>query len=195
MGKYIPSSSPLRPRQSPPPSQHSRLLEIAQRADIFLSQDNQPFATVPTSGNTVPLYSAIFRSWLTQTFEENGFLPSPAQYGAILRHLDEEAHNCPAIHPIHTRTALNGPATYRFDLANPDNQAIEINGKQWSIVYNLGCRFRRPQSSQPFPKPDDNPVHLHKFLERLFSIKESDAQALSVWLVAAMLPDLTPPAN
>ena len=200
MGKYIPSAnflpsprSPLRPRKLAEPSQHSRLFEIAQRADIFLTPNQQPFATVPTSGNTVPLYSAIFRSWLTLAFEENGYRPSAAQYGAVLRALDEENHNSPRINPVHIRTALNGPATYRFDLAGTENEAIEINGKEWKTVYNLGCRFRRPQSSKPFPKPDDNPVQLYKFLERLFSLKESDAHALSVWLVAAMLPDLTPP--
>ena len=155
--------------------------------------NNQPFATVPLTGNTVPLYSAIFRSWLTQAFGENGYIAGPAQYGAVLRRLDKDAHESPVIHPVHTRTALHGHNTYRFDLANSDNEAIEINGKGWNIVHNPDCHFRRPQSSQPLPKPVDNPVQLYKFLERLFSIKESDAHALSVWLVAAMLPDLTPP--
>ena len=184
------------PSSHPPqstPSQHALLLNIARRADLFLSPDHQPYATIPLSGNTVPLYSPIFRTWLSQAFEERGFLPTPAQTGAVLRKLDEDAHGYPIIHPVHIRTALNAPHTYRLDLANPASQAIEINGKQWTTVDNLDCRFRRPQSSIQFAKPEETSAPLYKFIERAFHLKTDDAHALSTWLVAAMLPDLTPP--
>ena len=177
----------------PEPSVHSILLNIARRAHIFLTPEGQPHVTVPLSGNTVPLFSPIFRDWLSQTFEERGFLPSASQYGAVMRKLEEDAHACPVPFPVHIRTAIHRRHTYRFDLDNSSNEAIEVNGKQWAVVNNENCRFRRPVSSLPLPTPEPNKAPIEKFLMRLFSIKEPQAQMLVTWLIAAMLPNLKPP--
>ena len=175
------------------PTEHSLLLNIARRAHLFLTPDGQPHVTVPLTGNTVPLYSPIFRDWLSQAFEERGFLPSSAQYGAVLRKLDADAHTAPHTFPVHIRAARNGHHTYRIDLDNSQNEAIEVNGKQWSTTYNENCRFRRPQASLPLPTPTPNNAPIEKFLMRLFSITEPNAQMLATWLVSALLPDLKPP--
>ena len=176
-----------------PPTEHTLLLNIARRATIFVSPDFQPHATIPLNGNTVPIASPTFRTWLSQAFEERGFIPSPAQTGAVLRKLCEDALAYPIIQPVHIRTAPSAPHTYRLDLANPASEAIEINGKEWTTVYNLDCRFRRPLASIAYPTPENTEAPFHKFLERLFHLSEPIAQALSTWMVAAMLPDLTPP--
>ena len=176
------------------PSQHSILLNIARRAHIFLTPDQQPYATVPLTGNTVPLYSATFRTWLSQAFEERGFLPSASQFGTVLRKLDEDAHNgnTPQL-TVHLRTACHGNHSYRIDLDNLQNEAVEINGKQWSTTYNENCRFTRPQSAFSLPKPAETKAEIHKFLMPMFNITEPNAQMLVSWLVSALLPDLKPP--
>ena len=175
-----------------PVSAHLRLLEISSRAKLFLTPDKQPHASL--GDNTVPLYSAMFRSWLSDRFEYHGFFPSPAQYGAVLRKLDDDAHKGADTLQVHLRTALTTkPHHYRYDLANQDSEAIAINGKQWSIVPDLSCAFRRPQSSIKLPKPVKSKVPIHFFLMDLFHIKQEQVQTLANWLVAAMLPDLKPP--
>ena len=150
-----------------------------------------PFPSL--DGNTVPLHSPAFRRWLTHAFAQNGYFPNPSQYGAVVRRLDEDARLHPAIHPVNIRSATIKPNTYRLDLANRENEAIEINGKQWSTTHNPDSRFRRPQASIPFPKPKETKAQIHKFLELIFNISEPVAQTLVNWLVAAMLPDLKPP--
>ena len=177
----------------PEPSVHSILLNIARRAHIFLSPDGQPHATIPLSGNTVPIYNQLFRDWLSLAFEERGFLPSSAQYGAVLRKLDEDARTCPQPLPVHIRAALGTNRTYHLDLDNSANEAIEINGKQWTTTYNDTCRFHRTEDAIPLPAPEPNTGPIHAFLMRLFSITEPNAQMLATWLVSAMLPDLKPP--
>ena len=180
-------------KPAPEPSEHSILLAIARRAHLFLTPEGQPHVTVPISGNTVPLHSPIFRDWLSPTFEQHGFLPSAAQYGAVMRKLEQDAHANPVPSPVHVRTALSAPHTYRIDLQNAAGEAIEVNGKQWTITPNETCRFRRPASSLPLPTPEPNKAPIEKFLMRLFSIKEPQAQMLATWLVSAMLPNLKPP--
>ena len=184
------------PRSHPPiakPSEHSILLNLARRALIFLAPDGQPYATIPLSGNTVPLYSQLFRDWLSLVFEEHGYLPGSAQYAAILRKLDEDAQCFLAPFTVHLRTAHQGDRTYCIDLDNNRNEAIEVTSKQWTTTYNDACRFNRPESALPLPTPEPVKAKIHHFLMRLFRIEKADALALSTWLVSALLPDLKPP--
>ena len=110
-----------------------------------------------------------------------------------MRKLEQDAHKTLEPFPVHIRTALHGHNTYRIDLNNDKNEAIEVNGKQWTTTFNENCRFRRPASSLPLPTPEANKAPIQNFLMRLFSIKEPEAQMLVTWLVSAMLPNLKPP--
>ena len=62
-----------------------RLLELAQRNPLYLSQDNQTYIDCPTA---IPVYSEDFFTWLLCLAEKRlGTIPSPTDIARVARTL------------------------------------------------------------------------------------------------------------
>ena len=187
----MPSTSDNQPK---PPSLTTRLLEIAQRPPLFLSQDRQPFVVCPSTATAHPLYSLGFSDWLLQAAERHlGLLPAPQQIGRVVSTLDAQARAAGTIEQVHTRTAKIAPNHYQIDLGHPDHSTIEITGKQWTIGQSHAARFHRIETSDPLPIPEPSVAKLHVYLELLYGINAEDANKLAHWLGQAILPGQNPP--
>ena len=179
-------------KKAPPPSQLSRMLQVAARAPLSLSTSNQPHALLPT-GNSVPLASEAFYTWISLALAENGFHPGASQLGHLIRQLDAEAHLTNRFESIHLRSLKTAPESYKFDLATPSCEVIELTSKGWSITSDFDTRFFRPDGSIPFPHPDRIKNKFHDCLEKLLHLPSEKAKLLATWCIHALLPDKTPP--
>ena len=187
----MPPSSRNQPK---PPSLTTRLLEIAQRPPLFLSQDRQPFVVCPSTATAHPLFSLGFSDWLLQASERHlGLLPTPQQIGRVVSTLDAQARAACTIEQVHTRTAKIAPNHYQIDLGHPDHSTIEVTGKQWTTGQSHAARFHRIETSDPLPIPEPSVAKLHVYLELLYGINTEDADKLAHWLGQAVLPDQKPP--
>ena len=194
---------PPSPRNPKPPALTTRLLEIAQRLPLFLSQDRQPFVICPSTATAHPLYSPSFSDWLLQAAQQHLRLtPAPQQIGRVVSILDAEARAAGTIKQVHTRTAKIAPRHYQIDLGHPDHSTIEITGRKWSIGHARHARharhprlarFHRIATATPLPLPQPTIAPLPKYLQLIYGISEVDAHKLAHWLGQALLPDQTPP--
>ena len=175
------------------PSQLDRMLQIAAGATLSLSQHNQPHALLPT-GNSVPLASEPFYSWLSQALSEKGFNPSASQLGHLTRQLDAQAHNHPRYEQIHFRAVKTAPKSYKFDLNNSGCQVIELTPSGWKVDIDFETRIFRPDASLPYLYPERVKPKFHQCLEKLFHLKTETAKHLTAWIIQALLPGETPAA-
>ena len=174
--------------------QHIRLLELAQRAPLFLSPDRQPFIISPLTATAVPLYSEAFFDWFTHSTEARlGLCPSSSQIARVIRDLDSSARKAQDTEQIHTRIAKKGTKHYQIDLGTPNIDVVELTGKNWQVAQHFDARFQRLETSDPMPIPQPSPVKLPVYLENMFGISTENALKLSAWLGQAMLPEQKPP--
>ena len=174
--------------------QHIRLLELAQRAPLFLSPDRQPFIISPLTATAVPLYSEAFFDWFTHSTEARlGICPSSSQIARVIRDLDSSARKAQDTEQIHTRIAKKGTKHYQIDLGTPNIDVVELTGKNWQVAQHFDARFQRLETSDPMPIPQTRPAKLPVYLENMFGISTENAFKLSGWLGQAMLPEQKPP--
>ena len=177
-----------------PPSNTTRLLELALRPALFLSQNHQPHILCPLSATAAPLYSQTTLSWLTHAAQQQlGLLPSPQQLGRVISALDHQARTSAIIETLHTRTAAIAPKSYQIDLGTLDQRTIQVTGKQWNLSESRTVQFTRPETADELPIPVPCPIPAATCLAKMFDIPEADAHLLSCWLAQALLPDQKPP--
>ena len=154
--------------------------------------NEQPFSLLPT-GNSVPLWSEAFRTYLQVAFQNKGISPSPGNYSFIRRHLDNQLFTDPTYQPVHLRSAQLAPNTFKFDLANTYCEVIDLSPKGWSISPDFDTRFYRPEASWAPPRPVRTTTKLHECLQQSLNLSQTSAKDLSNWLVQALL-NQNPPA-
>ena len=186
--------APSSHKQAPPIPKIVKILESAQRrTTYFLTPDSQPCAALPT-GQSVPLHSADYWRWLSATLDEDGIIhPSPQQFAAAIKKLEQHAHSTLDVRPVHLRSVETKPHHYALDLHSAIEHCIEVNGKDWSIGDAFGLHFRRPTTNCALPYPRKTTAKLERYLELSFNLKESEALDLKNWLILAMLPNAVPP--
>ena len=169
------------------------MLQIASRAPLSLSLNSQPHALLPT-GNSVPVSSEAFYTWIALACADKGFFPGAPQLGQLIRHLDAIAFNDKRYEDIHLRALKTGPASYKFDLDNFANHVIELTASGWKVASDFDTRFHRPDSSFHYLYPDRVKPKFHHCLQRLFHLDSEKSKALTQWMIQALLPGNTPPA-
>ena len=187
----MPLSSQIK---QPEISRHIRLLEIAQRAPIFLSQALQPFVVCPSTATASPLYSEDFFGWIISAVEKQlGAIPSLPQFSFLLRALDAQARNAQTRETVHIRTAKTGTKSYQIDIGTPNQETIEITGQEWKVSQFHDVRFQRLETAQPLPIPERCEVPAAHYLQQMYNIPLEDGYKLARWLAEAMLPEQKPP--
>ena len=183
-----------------PPSSHkqppeipirTRLLEIAQRAALFLSPDNQPYVACPLA---TPLYSESFFAWfIAETEQRLGSVPSGHQVAYVVRTLNAQANASKIFATPHRRIAKLPHGKYQLDLGTTDHQVINITGKDWSLSDQCDAYFERLNDNQDLPTPERTKLMLAECLQPIFKITRENAVKLALWLAQALLPGQPPP--
>jgi hypothetical protein len=185
----------LRARQGgthqPPASQATRLVALAEEAELFHSPDGEAYATLAVAGQrqTWLLKSQAFRRWLARQFyEEEAKAPSAQALQDAVGVLEGRALFDGPEYPVFTRLAGHDGCIY-LDLANEAWEVIEITTTGWQVMVEPPVRFRRPRGMSPLP----HPIHgggieeLRAFVN-VPCDRESDRILLVAWLLAALRP-------
>ena len=168
-----------------------RLLELAQRAPIFLSQDNQTYVNIPTA---TPVYSEDFFTWFINVAENRlGCIPTPSEVGRVVRTLDSQARTCNNQRDVHHRIAKIGPKNYQLDLGTFDMQMVNITGQHWENLQYFDARFERFEDHIEMTAPVVTANTLAACMEAQFKVDPINADKLALWVAEALLPDQQPP--
>ena len=168
-----------------------RLLELAQRNPLYLSQDNQTYIDCPTA---IPVYSEDFFTWLLCLAEKRlGTIPSPTDIARVARTLDSQARAAKTKEAVHIRIAKRGTKSYQIDLGTDDHQVVNITGQHWQLSQHFDTHFERIEDHKPITPPEPTANTLEACMETLFHLPTQIAGKLAIWLVEAMLPDRKPP--
>ena len=175
----------------PEPSMRTRLLDLAQRLPLFLSQDNQTYVACPTA---IPVYSEDFFVWLFCLAEKRlGYNASASEIGRVARMLDAQACGAKTREFVHTRIAKTGTKSYQLDLGTDDHQVVNITGQHWQQSQHFDVRFERLEDYKSITTPIRTANTLAACMEAQFSIATDTAEKLALWVAQALLPDQHPP--
>ena len=165
---------------------------VAERSQLFLSDDGQSHAILP-NGAATPIYSEDFFTFLhTLAASKQIEIPNTASLNFTLRGLDALAHASQQVQPVPLRTFQPDPETLLLDL-HDNFDAVEITRKSWKVTSNLDVSFARPSLNLPLPIPEPPQHGLTTYLKQMFRIAEEPAQKIANWLTQALLPGATPP--
>ena len=183
---------PLPSHQTPPEiPQRIRLLELAQRAPLYLSQDNQTYIECPTA---IPVFSEDFFTWFICLAEKRlGTIPSPADVACVSRTLDAHARAAKTENTVHTRIAKLGTKSFQLDLGTEDHRVVNITGEGWELSQYFDAHFERLEDHKPMATPAPTPLKLAVCMEKQFNLAPVAAEKLAIWLAEALLPGHKPP--
>lgn len=165
----------------------TKLVEIADDADLFHASDQTAYADIHVDGHreTWPVRSRGFRRWLSRRFYEV-YQAAPNAQGIqdALAVIEAKAHFDGGEHHVHLRVAEENDRIY-LDLADEGWHAVEISADGWRGITDPPVRFRRAAGMLPLPVPerggsiDD--------LRRHLNVRNEDDFVLVVsWLLAAL---------
>ncbi len=172
-------------------SQASLLVAIAEEIELFVSQDDVAYATVPVNNHfeTCPVESKAFENWIARRYtkihnqaptkypleEAIGILSAEARYG-----LDTSRKQ------VFTRIAELDDVIY-LDLINDKWEVIKITRDGWEVVSDYPVKFRRVKGMKALPIPDrDGRLdELNEFL----NIHDDNLKLVKAWLLACLKPN------
>lgn len=166
----------------------TRLVRLADTADLFHTRDQEAFATVPVGAHreTWQLKAKGFRLWLGRRFyEQEGRTPNAQALQDALAELEGRAIYDGVEHEVHVRLAEHEGAVY-LDLGDAKWSAVEITPDRWRVVTDSPVRFRRPKGLRPLPLPVEGDVGE---LRRFVNVADDRDWCLLVgWLVGTLRP-------
>ncbi len=171
-----------------PASQATRLVSLADGAELFHTPDDQPFASVPMSGHreTWPLRGKDFRAWIARRFHEvEGKTPSAQALEDAINVLEGEARFEGPARPVFVRLAEYEGAIY-LDMANSQWQAVEVTASGWRVVERPPVYFRRPRGLLALPTPVLGATLGE--LRHFVNTADEDWPLIAAWLVMAVRP-------
>jgi hypothetical protein len=170
------------------PNRKSELLALTEDMEFFVSRDGEPFATFNVDGHreTWHLQSKRFVQTLADRMYERTGDVLPAQtLQDTIRVLECRARKGDQLE-VWLRVADHGDKIY-IDVGDKTWRAIEVDAMGYRIIDNPPVRFRRSQSTQPFPMPVVG-GNLDDFFE-LINISDPDDRVMIVsWMLAALRP-------
>lgn len=176
-------------------SQASLLVAIAEEIELFVSQDDAAYATVPVNGHyeTWAVEATAFEGWIARRYyqihnqaptkysleEAMDRLSAEAKYG-----FDTERKQ------VFTRIAELDGEIY-LDLVDDKWQVIKINCDGWQVTSDYPVKFRRTKGMKPLPLPekDGSLEELNEFL----NIHDDNLILVKAWLLACLKPNIDYP--
>ena len=181
-----PLAEPADPEQR---SQAAKLVELAERVELFHTPTDEPFATLPVGGHheTHPVRSLTFKSWLRRQYWDT--YRKPAGGSALLDAVETLAARAEfggETHSVATRVAEQAGCIY-VDLTNDAWEAVEIGPAGWRVVTSPPVRFRRSGTMEALPVPVRGGSL--ELLRPFVNVADADSWHLFVGtLVAALRP-------
>jgi hypothetical protein len=165
----------------------SRVLEIAEEADLWHSSDGTAYATIVRNQHREHwrLRSPTFRQWLSvKHFTLEGIAPSAKAMTDAFNVLEGRASDGPE-YPVFVRVGEYDGRLY-LDLTDESWRVAEVDESGWRIVSDPPVRFRRTKRMQPLPGPErGGSVRL---LRRLINVPDNQWPLVLGWVVQAMRP-------
>lgn len=171
------------------PTQASRLVQLAEAAELFRTPDGEPHATIPVQDHleTHRINSSSFKRWLARLlYEVTGEVPSASTKADVIAILEGMALFGDIEAEVHVRLALYDGRFY-LDLGDAGWRAVEVGADGWRVVERPPVRFRRPASGYlalPEPRPGGSVSGLRQFL----NVTDEDWPLILAWIVAALRP-------
>ncbi len=137
------------------PSQATRLLELAEDADLFHAPAGEPYAVIEVQDHreTWPIRSSGFRDWLRHRyFLDRRASPSAQAMTDSLGVLEARARFEGETIPVAVRIAGHQGSIY-LDLADHQWQVVEVTATGWQVVTDPPVRFRRTSGLLALPAP------------------------------------------
>lgn len=169
-------------------SQATRLVKIAEQAELFHNPDGDAFAVAIVKGHNEvwPIRSKHLKRWLArQFFDEYCTTPNSQAIHDALQVLEGDAIFNGPERTVFTRLAEYEERVY-LDLANDNWQAVEIDGKGWRVIDKPPVMFRRAKAMLPLPNPE--PGDDFGLLRYYVNVSDDDWPLVVAWLVAAARP-------
>ncbi len=173
----------------------SLLVAIAEEIELFVSQDDVAYATVPVNNHseTWAVESKAFENWIARRYtqihqqvptkypleEAINMLSAEARYG-----LDSQKKQ------VFTRIAELDGAIY-LDLVNDAWEVIKITPDGWKIVSDYPVKFRRIKGMKPLPIPERNGCL--DDLDEFLNIHDENLILAKAWLLACLKPSIPYP--
>lgn len=176
-------------------SQASLLFAFAEEVELFTSQNDEAYATVPVNNHfeTWAVQSKAFGNWLAKRFyqihgkppaknsleEAQGMFEGEAMFGNDIERKE-----------VFTRIAeLDG--TIYLDLVDDDWRVIKITCDGWEVVSDYPVKFRRAKGMKPLPIPESN-GSLND-LDEFLNIQGDSLKLVKGWLLACLKPNIDYP--
>jgi hypothetical protein len=137
------------------PTQADILVDLAQAADLFRTDDGTGFADLDVNGHreTWPIQSKGFRRWLAyRFFEETDGAPNSDALKSALNVIDARAQFEAPERIVHVRVGGLEGRIY-LDLCDEMWRAVEIDSAGWRVIDTPPVRFRRAAGMLPPPIP------------------------------------------
>jgi len=169
-----------------PPSQTTLLIKFGFGANLFHTEDGEPYATIPVGDHleTWHLRNQKFKQWLARQFyAEIGRGASAQAMQDALAVLEARALFDGQERQVFTRLAESDGALW-LDLTDTRWRAVEITAAGWRVIENPPVRFRRARGMLPIPMPT-NGGKLGILRDFLNIASDDDWISGASWLVAA----------
>jgi hypothetical protein len=169
------------------PTQADILIDLAQTAELFHTDDGTGFADVDIDGHreTWPIRSKVFRRWLARRFfEQTGGAANSDALRSALDVIEAKAHFDAGERTVHVRVGGADGRIY-VDLCDKAWRAVEIDATGWRVIDTPPIRFRRAAGMLPLPEPvaGGSIEELRPFL----NVRSDKEFILAVaWLLAAL---------
>jgi hypothetical protein len=174
-------------------NQSALILKITKDIELFVNQENQPFACITVNGHKEnwAIESKTFREWISRTFYVTyKKVPNEQSIKDALGTLAGKAKYEGEKKQVYYRRAEYNGAIY-LDLANDNRQVVKITADGWEVTSDCPVRFRNTDGLKPLPIPERNGslTELDKFL----NVKKEDLPLVKAWLVTALRTNIPYP--
>jgi hypothetical protein len=167
-------------------SQATLLVNLASEIELFVSQDNEPYATISVKEHKEnwALDSVNFKEWLGRQFYTTyGSVVGEYALKDALSSLSGIAKYEGKKHDVFLRRADYNGDLY-LDLCNDNWKVVRITKNGWNVTSDCPVKFRRTAAMKPLPTPVNGGsiTELDKFL----NIHENDLILTKAWLLTTL---------
>jgi hypothetical protein len=167
-------------------SQATMLVNLASEIELFVSQDNEPYATISVKEHKEnwALDSTNFKEWLGRKFYTTyGSVVGEYALKDALSSLSGIAKYEGKKHDVFLRRADYNGDLY-LDLCNDNWNVVRITKNGWNVASDCPVKFRRTAAMKPLPTPvtGGSITELDKFL----NIHGKDLILTKAWLLTTL---------